>query len=170
MFPIVQSYKFKSKSQRQRFPRFFREGVSDSSKLQIQKQITTDPPIAFYHHLVFPIVQSYKFKSKSQPFFGVKSSDSGVSDSSKLQIQKQITTQTTMFGVPGWVFPIVQSYKFKSKSQPVRERKSKSKGVSDSSKLQIQKQITTTICSISSSVKVFPIVQSYKFKSKSQRR
>ena len=68
-------------------------GVPDSSKLQIQKQITTVERMVHRILLVFPIVQSYKFKSKSQhmpidPFFG-----SGVPDSSKLQIQKQITTR-----------------------------------------------------------------------------
>ena len=44
----------------------------------------------------------------------------GVPDSSKLQIQKQITTFTFTFTLGLQVFPIVQSYKFKSKSQPVR--------------------------------------------------
>ena len=43
----------------------------------------------------------------------------GVSDSSKLQIQKQITTRWGGHIVSGGVFPIVQSYKFKSKSQPM---------------------------------------------------
>ena len=41
VFPIVQSYKFKSKSQQSNFGASLVEGVSDSSKLQIQKQITT---------------------------------------------------------------------------------------------------------------------------------
>ena len=68
------------------------EGVSDSSKLQIQKQITTS-------ELPYPL------------------SIEGVSDSSKLQIQKQITTDVDGMRVAVRVFPIVQSYKFKSKSQ-----------------------------------------------------
>ena len=93
VFPIVQSYKFKSKSQRASRRTLRGNGVSDSSKLQIQKQITTRLIAGNFTGPVFPIVQSYKFKSKSQPwevgvlFFG------GVSDSSKLQIQKQITTE-----------------------------------------------------------------------------
>ena len=41
-------------------------GVSDSSKLQIQKQITTHQYVVWAEERVFPIVQSYKFKSKSQ--------------------------------------------------------------------------------------------------------
>ena len=41
VFPIVQSYKFKSKSQLRAIPVIDAIGVSDSSKLQIQKQITT---------------------------------------------------------------------------------------------------------------------------------
>ena len=44
----------------------FVEGVPDSSKLQIQKQITTDIAHQPDQTRVFPIVQSYKFKSKSQ--------------------------------------------------------------------------------------------------------
>ena len=144
-------------------------GVSDSSKLQIQKQITTInhgmPSIS----TVFPIVQSYKFKSKSQldmtaqgdndgcfRQFKVTNSKAnhngdvqvvinnpGVSDSSKLQIQKQITTPYGWYLFCRRVFPIVQSYKFKSKSQPPRLPHACRPGVSDSSKLQIQKQITT---------------------------
>ena len=41
VFPIVQSYKFKSKSQQRGNPVTIPLGVPDSSKLQIQKQITT---------------------------------------------------------------------------------------------------------------------------------
>ncbi len=67
-------------------------GVSDSSKLQIQKQITTHKYTHPSSTRVFPIVQSYKFKSKSQPIRYIVTFPSGVSDSSKLQIQKQITT------------------------------------------------------------------------------
>ena len=144
---------------------------------------------------VFPIVQSYKFKSKSQPSpsgcffvfgcfrqFKVTNSKAnhnraadvclrslGVSDSSKLQIQKQITTQRVQAAVTPLVFPIVQSYKFKSKSQPPLRQGLPPLGVSDSSKLQIQKQITTSTSLKSQFMGVFPIVQSYKFKSKSQR-
>ena len=94
-------------------------GVSDSSKLQIQKQITTED-------------------AETQKKIGV-------SDSSKLQIQKQITTVWARRALEALVFPIVQSYKFKSKSQPVYFIHITYKGVSDSSKLQIQKQITTNL-------------------------
>ena len=92
-------------------------GVPDSSKLQIQKQITTLDGAAYPLLPVFPIVQSYKFKSKSQPGGCSPRCARGVPDSSKLQIQKQITTILTGKAVDDKVFPIVQSYKFKSKSQ-----------------------------------------------------
>ena len=170
VFPIVQSYKFKSKSQLYKerespciwcFRQFkvtnskanhngpkeaaeIAQGVSDSSKLQIQKQITTARSSNRGSTWVFPIVQSYKFKSKSQQRkndpaqekwcfrqfkvtnskanhnlqLAANLSTAGVSDSSKLQIQKQITTFQSDFDVSFAVFPIVQSYKFKSKSQP----------------------------------------------------
>ena len=195
VFPIVQSYKFKSKSQRWINLMLQSYGVPDSSKLQIQKQITTPERHNLEKLEVFPIVQSYKFKSKSQRFvpyrliwdgcsrqFKVTNSKAnhnehlmifmakdGVPDSSKLQIQKQITTIFYHFSFDFEVFPIVQSYKFKSKSQHppsnlVHTRRcsrqfkvtnSKANhntdsclmlpwpGVPDSSKLQIQKQITT---------------------------
>ena len=123
---------------------FFGSGVSDSSKLQIQKQITT----------------AYKFRA----YEGI-----GVSDSSKLQIQKQITTCAATWPILPRVFPIVQSYKFKSKSQLSEYDILPATGVSDSSKLQIQKQITTIEPTRLPPAEVFPIVQSYKFKSKSQR-
>ena len=220
VFPIVQSYKFKSKSQPRLREGFcliwcFRQfkvtnsslnhnppyaihqrvaGVSDSSKLQIQKQITTRSSSIRSRVGVFPIVQSYKFKSKSQPprremravegcfrQFKVTNSKAnhnsgawsirrccGVSDSSKLQIQKQITTYSGDGYLVYPVFPIVQSYKFKSKSQPKKHLCSRGTGVSDSSKLQIQKQITTPENLVGVAAEVFPIVQSYKFKSKSQ--
>ena len=67
-------------------------GVPDSSKLQIQKQITTTKEQGNSGLGVFPIVQSYKFKSKSQLNGGRYVFKIGVPDSSKLQIQKQITT------------------------------------------------------------------------------
>ena len=121
-----------------------KRGVSDSSKLQIQKQITTHLPTSAYFSQVFPIVQSYKFKSKSQPYIWRRELELGVSDSSKLQIQKQITTVGTLSATA-------------------------LTGVSDSSKLQIQKQITTGVPVRHQRHQVFPIVQSYKFKSKSQQ-
>ena len=121
------------------------QGVPDSSKLQIQKQITTE---------------QIRYSAR----------DSGVPDSSKLQIQKQITTIQPHGFYPNLVFPIVQSYKFKSKSQLNAKNRRKAEGVPDSSKLQIQKQITTQTNGITEENLVFPIVQSYKFKSKSQQR
>ena len=96
---------------------FDNQGVPDSSKLQIQKQITTSASWLPVPRLVFPIVQSYKFKSKSQRHEETIHPPLGVPDSSKLQIQKQITTQELAEIVGALVFPIVQSYKFKSKSQ-----------------------------------------------------
>ena len=90
VFPIVQSYKFKSKSQRALVDPVFHFGVSDSSKLQIQKQITTHKQMVLEAAMVFPIVQSYKFKSKSQLRITDREPTTGVSDSSKLQIQKQM--------------------------------------------------------------------------------
>ena len=79
-------------------------GVSDSSKLQIQKQITTLGSGVPGGAAVFPIVQSYKFKSKSQHLMLARLQNSGVSDSSKLQIQKQITTPWAVMSRYNWCF------------------------------------------------------------------
>ena len=93
-------------------------GVPDSSKLQIQKQITTNHP-QWYS----PIRCSRQFKvtnsKANHNIFEINpTSSTGVPDSSKLQIQKQITTKENLQPDHRRVFPIVQSYKFKSKSQP----------------------------------------------------
>ena len=90
VFPIVQSYKFKSKSQQNRCRSPEHQGVPDSSKLQIQKQITTKVSVSAAATVVFPIVQSYKFKSKSQLNEDIDDANIGVPDSSKLQIQQQM--------------------------------------------------------------------------------
>ena len=206
VFPIVQSYKFKSKSQLDVPVVQVGAGVSDSSKLQIQKQITT------YHRCcgvvlgcfrqfkvtnskanhnwkegikvnckVFPIVQRYKFKSKSQlgyilpnalrrcfrqfNYTNSKANHNqkmfiythslGVSDSSKLQIQKQITTRRVSTKEQGRCF---RQFKV-TNSKANHNRKSpcnlQQRGVSDSSKLQIQKQITTQYLQVVPSVWCF---------------
>jgi hypothetical protein len=67
----------------------------------------------------------------------------GVFDISKIQIQKQITTQSSALTTSATVYLIFQRYKFKSKSQLVTLGNRKVNGVFDISKIQIQKQITT---------------------------
>ena len=145
-------------------------GVSDSSKLQIQKQITTGMCRQSLTTPVFPIVQSYKFKSKSQPLMGGISSAAGcfrqfkvtnskanhnrvsffltqilgVSDSSKLQIQKQITTEPASPDSPNRCFRQFKVTNSKANHNSMTRPVNSVQGVSDSSKLQIQKQITTS--------------------------
>ena len=66
VYLIFQRYKFKSKSQHSWLRRFARLGVFDISKIQIQKQITTEAFQGIDLSEVYLIFQRYKFKSKSQ--------------------------------------------------------------------------------------------------------
>ena len=93
-------------------------GVFDISKIQIQKQITTSMMNNIMASQVYLIFQRYKFKSKSQPQRCVFRYSQGVFDISKIQIQKQITTNSAMETFNSAVYLIFQRYKFKSKSQP----------------------------------------------------
>ena len=146
-----------------------RVGVPDSSKLQIQKQITTWRYRCYLNKRCSRQFKVTNSKANHNTETLNLALPKGVPDSSKLQIQKQITTRDYIQRSRILVFPIVQSYKFKSKSQltsalPWAQRgcsrqfkvtNSKANhnakhiisfscfGVPDSSKLQIQKQITT---------------------------
>ena len=117
--------------------------VSNGSKIQIWKQITTHPVLIQRFPQLFPMVQRYKFESKSQPVsawwwaspscfqwfkdtnlkanhnvvHGVDAQELAVSNGSKIQIWKQITTHSSMPAPCYGLFPMVQRYKFESKSQ-----------------------------------------------------
>ena len=115
----------------------------DISKIQIQKQITTEQKKQVTTFLVCLIFQRYKFKSKSQPDPISLRAPFGVFDISKIQIQKQITTTVKFNQNTFTVCLIFQRYKFKSKSQQRIQLIGDQIGVFDISKIQIQKQITT---------------------------
>ena len=66
--------------------------VSNGSKVQIWKQITTNYLWLVNFFQLFPMVQRYKFESKSQLFREHRNADGVVSNGSKVQIWKQITT------------------------------------------------------------------------------
>ena len=192
VFPIVQSYKFKSKSQHTHALCTDRAGVSDSSKLQIQKQITTRNCAAILDKRCF---RQFKVtNSKANHNLATQSvyDAYGVSDSSKLQIQKQITTIMTFLPLFSWVFPIVQIQKqittlFVSQTQRMgcfRQFKvTNSKANHNHPSVRApprrwcfrQFKVTNSKANhnehrcVNCSFWVFPIVQSYKFKSKSQQ-
>ena len=97
---------------------------------------------------LFPMVQRYKFESKSQPYWSITTTSgccfqwfkgtnlkanhntgssaiarpTAVSNGSKVQIWKQITTPEQAYHVVSGLFPMVQRYKFESKSQRYRKR------------------------------------------------
>ena len=142
--------------------------VSNGSKVQIWKQITTVEPRARGCEPLFPMVQRYKFESKSQLSDRWEQSYCVVSNGSKVQIWKQITTANIMNMADIRLFPMVQRYKFESKSQLTLDRETYMTVVSNGSKVQIWKQITTAAAQTDKDGKLFPMVQRYKFESKSQ--
>ena len=166
---MVQRYKFESKSQHQCVWGFslsccfqwFKDtnlkanhnrgvwntlpqpAVSNGSKIQIWKQITTARAAGYVVRGLFPMVQRYKFESKSQhvtcigyilnccfqwfkdtnlkanhnKLFVIMLVQKAVSNGSKIQIWKQITTKSLHSLRFSKLFPMVQRYKFESKSQ-----------------------------------------------------
>ena len=176
LFPMVQRYKFESKSQRRRRGRF-----SWGSCFQWFKgtNLKANHNLKLWEILIlklFPMVQRYKFESKSQLrrsnmfnnascFQWFKGTNlkanhnlmrlckllfSVVSNGSKVQIWKQITTDTCVELDGEALFPMVQRYKFESKSQPIPSSIMPYFVVSNGSKVQIWKQITTA-CSYGNS-------------------
>ena len=145
--------------------------------------------------MLFPMVQRYKFESKSQLrshslfakvccfqwFKGtnlkanhnespiLRAASFAVSNGSKVQIWKQITTVDYELLWNRALFPMVQRYKFESKSQLWFRPLRRWRAVSNGSKVQIWKQITTTLFIVLLWLVLFPMVQRYKFESKSQR-
>ena len=172
---MVQRYKFESKSQLGKTKDGLELVVSNGSKVQIWKQITTLNIIKRLLLLLFPMVQRYKFESKSQPVGEYGSNYGVVSNGSKVQIWKQITTLMERSIIFPLLFPMVQRYKFESKSQLFpyisecwfccfqwfkgtnlkanhnsrNDDVPASKVVSNGSKVQIWKQITTGSSSLS---------------------
>ena len=118
LFLIVQRYKNESKSQPMLTDTSVNHVVSNSSKIQKWKQITTKHAVQCCRRELFLIVQRYKNESKSQPGMRTLPLRPVVSNSSKIQKWKQITTALTIVQVWGLLFLIVQRYKNESKSQP----------------------------------------------------
>ena len=147
-----------------------------------------------FFHLLFPMVQRYKFESKSQLdsagfrngtrcfqwFKGTNlkanHNDSSfkllellvVSNGSKVQIWKQITTLLRKVLILRVLFPMVQRYKFESKSQhsdPNKIRKMCCFQWFKGTNLKANHNLPTfwTFKTL-----LFPMVQRYKFESKSQ--
>ena len=204
---MVQRYKFESKSQRQPhssadIPCCFQwfkgtnlkanhnmsgqnagsvQAVSNGSKVQIWKQITTKDMKSFDWEVLFPMVQRYKFESKSQQWSSLYRCNRCCFQWFK-GTNLKANHNVLMFILKIWkLFPMVQRYKFESKSQPILSLSlSKSccfqwfKGtnlkanhnccgcywnvesaVSNGSKVQIWKQITTWRYKSSSCVSCF---------------
>ena len=166
---MVQRYKFESKSQpavhrcaiQQRCFQWFKgtnlkanhnmnwpllfpcRAVSNGSKVQIWKQITTLDG------------------SKIALFIAV-------SNGSKVQIWKQITTWMIQRWRSRSCFQWFKGTNLKANHNAMRHSTALRWAVSNGSKVQIWKQITTRISSVFFPFSLFPMVQRYKFESKSQ--
>ena len=122
LFPMVQRYKFESKSQRGKiFPTISRCCFQWFKGTNLKAN--HNPWVSMALILVlFPMVQRYKFESKSQHFHAYGFTKGVVSNGSKVQIWKQITTLSSRQPYPSLLFPMVQRYKFESKSQLVKRK------------------------------------------------
>ena len=140
------------------------------SKIQIQKQITTPPYRVTVCTRCVWYVKDTNSKANHNIYWAILEAISGVFDMSKIQIQKQITTQRRMF-VPStrcvWYVKDTNSKANHNKDRAIWEGVN---GVFDMSKIQIQKQITTRWFLSYIQGTVCLICQRYKFKSKSQRQ
>ena len=143
LFQIPQRYRFSSKSQHDLFTVDFVRScfryhkgtdfqanhnstkliklrtivVLDTTKVQIFKQITTYPCRWLRKWLLFQIPQRYRFSSKSQHSATGAYSNVVVLDTTKVQIFKQITTESRASDARFLLFQIPQRYRFSSKSQ-----------------------------------------------------
>ena len=150
--------------------------------------------ICSLHRMLFQIPQRYRFSSKSQHspkdnsnrrrcFRYHKGTDfqanhnilvnriflnSVVLDTTKVQIFKQITTDSVCLVRTPTLFQIPQRYRFSSKSQRYPIDSPNAPVVLDTTKVQIFKQITTAFASVITFERLFQIPQRYRFSSKSQ--
>ena len=168
--------------------------VLDTTKVQIFKQITTPYLLECWFTQLFQIPQRYRFSSKSQHkingkkvieccFRYHKGTDfqanhnkllssillmKVVLDTTKVQIFKQITTNSGSLNGGVQLFQIPQRYRFSSKSQRQDAIDAMFRVVLDTTKVQIFKQITTTSFGYVPTYSLFQIPQRYRFSSKSQ--
>ena len=196
------------------------KAVSTNTKIQIWKQITTSRNVSVPASTLYQPIQKYKFESKSQLIMGISNvtgscinqykntnlkanhnrlvlrafQDAAVSTNTKIQIWKQITTQTSDYAFILLLYQPIQKYKFESKSQPevvafeadpgcINQYKNTNlkanhntrgdpsefiPAVSTNTKIQIWKQITTYVPPRLDEGTLYQPIQKYKFESKSQ--
>ena len=143
--------------------------VVATAKVQIFKQITTNPTFATLRVTLLLLPQRYKFSSKSQ-LMRVGSATCGVVvATAKVQIFKQITTSSYSTILTSTLLLLPQRYKFSSKSQRVLVIIAHRHVVVATAKVQIFKQITTPWASGKGHQALLLLPQRYKFSSKSQR-
>ena len=145
-----------------------RKAVSNGSKVQIWKQITTVPVLAKDEEMLFPMVQRYKFESKSQRETNQNYCINAVSNGSKVQIWKQITTYAGKRHFRKELFPMVQRYKFESKSQLENYGLGTQICCFQWFKGTNLKANHNQDYNVERKWQLFPMVQRYKFESKSQ--
>ena len=168
LFPMVQRYKFESKSQQcdasnLEVSRCFQWFKGTNLKANHNKRDTLD-----YFFPLFPMVQRYKFESKSQLSLIFWNQLLVVSNGSKVQIWKQITTYRQVLVSEWSCFQWFKGTNLKANHNRMWFGLHFGRVVSNGSKVQIWKQITTTKLHFVCFILLFPMVQRYKFESKSQ--
>ena len=117
--------------------------VADTTKVQIFKQITTNISFGCYFERLLLIPQRYKFSSKSQRMCAIYPNSGVVADTTKVQIFKQITTESTGKYVGRSCCWYHKGTNFQANHNRVKKSCLKLKVVADTTKVQIFKQITT---------------------------
>ena len=191
---MAQRYKFESKSQQRpdghhgihrcfqwlkgtnlkanhnRWRLFYRRGlaVSNGSKVQIWKQITTWLLYPYALKCCFQWLKGTNLKANHNTSTTICVVPLAVSNGSKVQIWKQITTNGKKTCLPLSLFPMAQRYKFESKSQRRNGKKLPKLGCFQWLKGTNLKANHNTYVTIRLGILLFPMAQRYKFESKSQ--
>ena len=143
MFLIRQRYKFETNSQLEREKDNRRFIVSDTSKIQIWNQFTTNWWYYLFKNNCFWYVKDTNLKPIHNLLQLLTLRNRIVSDTSKIQIWNQFTTLCSWHCFCCKLFLIRQRYKFETNSQPYAWGNVSRCIVSDTSKIQIWNQFTT---------------------------
>ena len=144
--------------------------VSNGSKVQIWKQITTCVKRSYFVKCCFQWFKGTNLKANHNESISLFPNDAAVSNGSKVQIWKQITTGHALRQVDLELFPMVQRYKFESKSQRLWHHCPRGWRCFQWFKGTNLKANHNCWIGRKDNVWLFPMVQRYKFESKSQRK
>ena len=124
--------------------RFFVQGVYDSAKILIWKQITTGFPLSLYCHRCIWLCKDTNLKANHNYRLWLFLNYHGVYDSAKILIWKQITTVVLWFADFNGCIWLCKDTNLKANHNILPRILNKTIGVYDSAKILIWKQITTS--------------------------